>query len=65
MQEQQTVAQRPNMAVVSPVIRLHLADSVVIARATLLPGTPVGDGLIATQRIPPGHKMAVRKNRGG
>ena len=35
-----------------PVIRLHPEDSVVIARATLLPGAPVGDNVLATQRIP-------------
>src|SRR3954447_25391051 len=61
MQEQQTIAQRPNMAVVNPIIRLHEADNVVMARATLLPGTAVGDGINATQRIPPGHKVAVRR----
>src|SRR6202012_4839823 len=43
-----------------PVIRLHPDDSVVIARATLLPGAPVGDNVRATQRIPAGHKVAVR-----
>ncbi|WP_158921959.1 UxaA family hydrolase [Acidisphaera sp. S103] len=43
-----------------PVIRLHPEDSVVIARATLLPGAPVGDNVRATQRIPAGHKVAVR-----
>ncbi len=43
-----------------PVIRLHPEDSVVIARATLLPGAPVGDNVLATQRIPAGHKVAVR-----
>ncbi len=43
-----------------PLIRLHPEDSVVIARATLLPGTPVGDNVLATQRIPAGHKVAVR-----
>ena len=32
-----------------------------MARATLLPGTAVGDGINATQRIPPGHKVAVRR----
>src|SRR5215203_5133350 len=42
-----------------PVIRLHPADNVVIARATLLPGAPVDDGVSATQRIPPGHKVAA------
>ena len=54
MQEQQTAPQRPTMAVVNPIIRLHEADNVVMARATLLPGTAVGDGINATQRIPPG-----------
>src|SRR3954462_13417887 len=61
MQEQQTLAQRPAMAVVNPIIRLHEADNVVMARATLLPGTSVGDGVITAQRIPPGHKVAVRR----
>ncbi len=31
-----------------PVIRLHPDDNVVIARATLLPGAPVGDNVLAT-----------------
>lgn len=43
-----------------PVIRLHPEDSVVIARATLLPGTVVADGVTATDRIPAGHKVAVK-----
>jgi altronate hydrolase len=43
-----------------PVIRLHPDDSVVIARATLLPGTPVADGVAVAERIPAGHKLAVR-----
>ena len=43
-----------------PVIRLHPDDSVVIARATLLPGASVADGVAATERIPAGHKVAVR-----
>src|SRR3954462_7203637 len=61
MQEQQTMPQRPTMAIVNPIIRLHEADNVVVARATLLPGTPGGDGINATQRVPPGHKGAVRR----
>ncbi|MBN8873439.1 MAG: altronate dehydratase [Rhodospirillales bacterium] len=44
----------------TPVIRLHPDDSVVIARATLLPGTSVGDNVATTERIPAGHKVAVR-----
>ena len=43
-----------------PVIRLHPDDSVVIARASLLPGAPIGDNLVARQRVPAGHKVAVR-----
>ena len=43
-----------------PVIRLHPDDGVVIARATLLPGTPVAAGVAAAERIPAGHKVAVR-----
>src|SRR5258707_13017759 len=61
MEEQQPIAPRPNVAAVSPIIRLHEADNVVMARVTLLPGTPVQDGVIAAQRIPPGHKVAVRR----
>jgi len=43
----------------APVIQLHPKDSVVIARASLLPGAPVGEGVAAAERIPPGHKVAV------
>jgi altronate hydrolase len=43
-----------------PVIRLHPEDTVVIARATLLPGVSVGDNVVTAQRIPAGHKVAVR-----
>jgi altronate hydrolase len=48
-----------------PVIRLHPEDGVVIARATLLPGTPVAEGVTATDRIPAGHKVAVRPHAVG
>src|SRR5438445_3732067 len=43
-----------------PVIRLHPDDGVVIARTTLLPGAEVAAGVTATQRIPAGHKVAIR-----
>ncbi|HEX5327957.1 MAG TPA: altronate dehydratase family protein [Acetobacteraceae bacterium] len=43
-----------------PVIRLDPHDSVVIARATLMPGAPVADGVAALERIPAGHKVAMR-----
>ncbi len=48
-----------------PVIRLHPDDGVVIARATLLPGTPVAPGVAALDRIPAGHKVAVRAHAAG
>ena len=44
----------------SAVIRLHPEDSVVIARATLLPGAAVEGSLTASDRIPAGHKVAVK-----
>jgi arabinonate dehydratase len=58
MPEQATSAKIPTA--MQPVIRLHPADTVAIARATLLPGAPVSEGVSAAQRIPPGHKVAVR-----
>src|ERR1700709_2079908 len=48
-----------------PVIRLHPEDNVVIARATLLPGASVGGNFLAKERIPAGHKVAVRPIAGG
>ncbi len=48
-----------------PVIRLHPEDSVVIARASLMPGASIGDNLAARQRIPAGHKVAVRPIKAG
>jgi len=48
-----------------PVIRLHPDDGVVIARATLLPGAPVAPDLVASERIPAGHKVAVRAHAPG
>ena len=50
---------------VAAVIRLHPEDGVVIARASLLPGAPVADGVTAAQRIPAGHKVAVRPHAVG
>lgn len=44
----------------TPVIRLHSDDSVVIARTALLPGAEVAQGVAATERIPAGHKVAVK-----
>ena len=47
------------------VIRLHPDDSVIIARATLLPGTPLADGVVAAERIPAGHKASIRSHTVG
>ncbi len=48
-------------AIDNPVIRIHPADNVVIARRQLLGGTrlPAEDVTVAGL-IPPGHKIAVR-----
>jgi len=45
---------------VSPTIRLHPDDAVLIARTTLLPGIAVADGIVTSERIPAGHKVAIR-----
>src|ERR1700710_2845821 len=44
----------------APVIRLHPEDGVLIARASLPPGLVVADGAPTVERIPAGHKVAVR-----
>jgi altronate hydrolase len=44
----------------SPVIRLHPDDAVLIARTMLLPGVEVAPGVVTTDRIPAGHKVAIR-----
>ena len=41
-------------------IRLHANDGVLIARSTLVEGTEVAPGVLTTQRIPAGHKVAIR-----
>ena len=41
-------------------IRLHPDDAVAIARVTLLPGVPVGEGVVAAERVQAGHKVALR-----
>ena len=46
-------------------LRLNPIDGVVIARATLLPGTPVEGGVVTTGRVPAGHKVAVRPHATG
>ena len=41
-------------------LRLHPEDAVAIARATMLPGSPVDETVVTTDRIPAGHKVALR-----
>jgi altronate hydrolase len=44
-----------------PVIRIHPADNVVIARTQLLGGTVLeGEGVTVSGLVPPGHKIATR-----
>lgn len=45
----------------NPVIRLSELDNVGVARIDIAPGEPLGEsGLVARQRIPRGHKVALR-----
>ncbi|WP_294765590.1 altronate dehydratase family protein [uncultured Rhodoferax sp.] len=45
----------------NPVIRIHPADDVVIARQQLLGGTRIAsEGITVSGLVPPGHKIAVR-----
>ena len=48
-----------------PAILLHRDDGVAIARAAIAPGTEVAPDVIAAERIPPGHKVAVRPYAAG
>ena len=42
-------------------IRLNPADNIVVARADLLPGTPIpGENVTVKARVPVGHKLAIR-----
>ncbi|HOY34479.1 MAG TPA: altronate dehydratase family protein [Piscinibacter sp.] len=50
----------------NPVIRIHAADDVVIARQQLVGGTRLdSEGVTVAGLIPPGHKVAVRPIRAG
>jgi altronate hydrolase len=52
--------------VAGPVIRLHPADNVVIARIDVGIGTPVsGEGFTSRSQVPAGHKLAARAIREG
>ena len=44
----------------APVIRLHPDDGVLIARSSIPVGMLVADGVPTVERIPAGHKVAIR-----
>ena len=44
---------------------LHPDDGVVIARVTLMPGTPVAPDVATKGRVPAGHKTAVKPHAAG
>ncbi len=48
-----------------PVIRLHAADNVVIARANVEIGAKLGDGLTCRSQVPSGHKISTRAIKQG
>ena len=51
---------------VSPVLRLHPNDDVVIARRQLVSGTQIADEKVnVSGLVPPGHKLAVRAVKKG
>ena len=49
----------------SSLIRLNEHDGVLIARSTLLVGDAVAPGVVARERVPAGHKVAVRDHQPG
>src|SRR5260370_15564397 len=44
----------------APVIRLHPDDGVLIARSSLPAGMVVAEGVTTVERIPAGHKVAIK-----
>jgi altronate hydrolase len=44
----------------TPVIRLHPDDGVLIVRSSLPPGMVVAEGVTTFERIPAGHKVAIK-----
>src|SRR6267142_4031420 len=52
--------QRRHPMAPAPVIRLHPDDGVLIARSSLPPGMVVAEGVTTVERIPAGHKVAIR-----
>ncbi len=44
----------------APVLRLHERDNILVALADIAAGTRVAEGVRAAERIPSGHKIALR-----
>jgi altronate hydrolase len=60
------VSPAPQATAQSPTIRLHPADTVVVARAALAAGTALtAEGIVLTMPIPAGHKVATRPHAPG
>ncbi|MDB5838814.1 MAG: galactarate dehydratase [Herminiimonas sp.] len=55
----------PLSSAVSPVIRLHPNDDVVIARQQLVSGARIEGDVVVAGLIPPGHKVATRRINAG
>src|SRR5438270_890184 len=54
------VTSRRDCMTPTAVIRLHPDDGVLIARASLPPGIVIAEGVSTLERIPAGHKVAIR-----
>ena len=51
--------------ITGPVVRLHSADNVVVARAPIQAGVEVVDGIITTCPVTPGYKIATQPIKKG
>jgi altronate hydrolase len=40
-------------------LRLHATDNLLVALETIDPGTPLGEGIVAANRVPRGHKISA------
>ena len=65
-EERTTRVDDQGAAALSPVIRLHPGDDVVIARHQLVSGTRIAEeGITVAGLVPPGHKVAARRVASG
>jgi len=49
----------------APVLRLHDRDNIMVALEDIAAGTPIAEGVSAAERIPSGHKMALKAIKPG